>query len=179
MCLVYINFLFSTNGWHRLVSGVFFTINVKINKRRSQVVVRDFARPWEVVGPKRLWKPPREIEYRRSALSGDNNPFQKLENIFQETWQLWLEMEKERKREMDREKLPFSRKNGKVWEKKSPCYCRVLRYKERFTQQRFCISRDAEKFLRPPIESRQAKAAGSLCLQERWHIRLVDKNLKI
>lgn len=138
MCLVYINFLYCTNGWHRLVS-FFCTINVKTNKPRSHVVVRDFARSWEVVGPERLWKPPREIQYRRFAPSRDNNLFQKLENIFQETWQLWLEMERkwksERKRgrQWERNCHFFSGKNRNVWEK--PHYCKLLSNNETFGQQ--------------------------------------------
>lgn len=158
---------------------LFCTINVKINKPRSQVVVRDFARPWEVVGPERLWKPPREIQYRKSAPSRDNNLFQKLENIFQETWQLWLEMEKERKREMDREKLPLFQEKWKSLRKEKPLLLQgTFSYKERFTQKRVCSSRDAETVLHPPVESRQVKAARSLCLWERWQIRPVDKNEK-
>lgn len=168
MCLFYINF-FVLYQWLALIGFILFTINVKINKPRSQVVVRAFARPWEIVGPKRLWKPPRE----RSAQSKDNDLFQKLENIFQETWQLWLKMEKERKRKMDREKLPFFQEKWRRL-RKAPDIAGYL------ATRRDClsISRDAETGLHPPVESRQAKAGGSLCLQERWQIRLVDKNVK-
>lgn len=67
---------------------------------------------------------------------------------------MWLEMEKERRREKERQierNCPFSRKMEKS--EKSPCYCRVLSYEETVTQQRVCISRDAETVLCPPIES--------------------------
>lgn len=47
---------------------------------------------------------------------------------------MWLEVEKDRKGEMGKEKMPFSQEEWIT--EKSPCYFRVLRYKERFTQQR-------------------------------------------